>query len=112
MSLRISCLIHGALLVLCSGCTVHKPVVARLIPDADTSEARSFVVAVADKMPLWDADAISRYERVEIATVKADIAMAQQDGDKDSFLEDVNKLHQDWEALLALDILLKEESLT
>ncbi len=70
------------------------------------------MIEVAEKMPLWDADAISRYERAAIATVKADIALAQQDGEKDSFLDDVTKLHQDWEALLALDSLLKEESLT
>ncbi len=43
------------------------------------AEARDYVVAVADKMPLWDADDISRYERAEIATVKADICMAQQE---------------------------------
>ncbi len=68
------------------------------------------MAAVADKMPLWDADAISRYERVEIATVKADIAMAQQEEGKGRFLEYVTKLHQDWDALVALDIMLKEES--
>ncbi len=46
------------------------------------AEARDYVLAVADKMPLWDADAISRYERVEIATVKADICMAQQEQER------------------------------
>ena len=82
------------------------------LPDPEVSEARDFVVAVADKMPLWDADAISRYERVEIATVKADIAMAQQAEEKGQFLEYVAKLHDDWDALVALDEMLKKESLT
>ena len=55
-----------------------------VLPDAEIAEAKDFVVAVADKMPLWDADAISRYELVEIATVKADIAMAQQTEERGS----------------------------
>jgi hypothetical protein len=111
MALRISCLIHG-LLLLVAGCSAHRPVAAPAVPDPEISEAKEFVGAVADKMPLWDADAISRYERVEIATVKADIAMAQQEYEKGSFLEDVAKLHDDWDALVALDEMLKKESLT
>jgi hypothetical protein len=111
MALRISCVVHSALLLLASGCATHKPVSAIILSDPETSEARDFVVAVADKMPLWDADAISRYERVEIATVKADIALAQQEEGRGRFLECVSKLHQDWDALVALDTMLKEESL-
>ncbi len=83
-----------------------------LAPDPETADARDFVLAVAGKMPLWDADAISRYERVEIATVKADIAMAQQRDGQDSFLEYVAKLRDDWDALVVLDERLKRESLT
>ena len=76
---RMSCLIHGVLLLILLGCAAHRPIaVAPALPDPEIAEAKDFVVAVADKMPLWDADDISRYERVEIATVKADIAMAQQ----------------------------------
>jgi hypothetical protein len=63
-------------------------------------------------MPMWDADAISKYERVEIAVVKADIAMAEQSEQEGQFLEYVTKLHEDWDALVALDELLKKESLT
>jgi hypothetical protein len=113
MALRVSCLIHG-LLLLVAGCSAHRPVAAVTVPhpDAEISDAKEFVGAVADKMPLWDADAISRYERVEIATVKADIAMAQQEEEKGALLEDVAKLHDDWDALVALDEMLKKESLT
>src|SRR5271165_6451331 len=107
MGLRISCLIHGVLLLLLSGCAAHKPVAAIALPDPEISEGKDFVVAVADKMPMWDADAISRYERVEIATVKADIAMAQQADETGPFLEYVGKLHDDWDALVALDEMLK-----
>ena len=110
MAFRISCVIH-ALLLLVSGCAVHKPIGTGVLSYPEISEAKDFVAEVADKMPLWDADAISRYERVEIATVKADIAMAQQEEGKGPFLEYVTKLHQDWDALVALDIMLKEESL-
>jgi hypothetical protein len=111
VALRISCLIHGMLLLLALGCAAHRPITAIILPDPVTEEAKEFVVTVADRMPLWDADAISRYERVQIATVKADIAMAQQDNEKPAFLDDVGKLHADWAALLALDEMLKKESL-
>jgi hypothetical protein len=111
MALRLSCLIHGVMLLLVSGCSAHRPAAVPVLPDAEISDAKEFVVAVADKMPMWDADAISRYERVEIATVKADIATAQQDDEKSAFLEDVTKLHDDWDALVALDEMLKKESL-
>jgi hypothetical protein len=110
MALRISCLIHS-LLLLIAGCSAHRPVAAVSVPDPEISDAKEFVGAVADKMPLWDADAISRFERVEIATVKADIAMAQLDEEKGPLLEDVTKLHDDWDALVALDEMLKKESL-
>ncbi len=113
MALRMSCLIHGlAFLLLLLGCAAHRPAAAPVLPDTEISEAKDFVVAVADKMPLWDADAISRYELVEIATVKADIAMAQQTEERAPFLACVARLHDDWDALVALDEMLKKESLT
>ena len=108
----MSCLIHGVLFLILLGCAVHQPIAVEPVPDAEISEARNFVLAVAGKMPLWDADAISRYERVEIATVKADIAMAQQEQEKGPFLEYVARLRDDWDALVALDERLKKESLT
>jgi hypothetical protein len=110
MAIRASCIIHG-LLLLAAGCSAHRPVATIAVPDPEISDAKEFVGAVADKMPLWDADAISRYERVEIATVKADIAMAQQEAEKGPLLDDVTKLHDDWDALVALDEMLKKESL-
>ena len=110
MALRASCLIHGLLLFV-AGCSAHRPVAPVVVPDPEISVAKEFVGAVADKMPLWDADDISRYERLEIATVKADIAMAQQEDEKGPLLDDVTKLHDDWDALVALDEMLKKESL-
>jgi hypothetical protein len=77
MAIHASCLIHGLLLFV-AGCSAHRPVAAVAVSDPEVSDAREFVGAVADKMPLWDEDAISRYERVEIATVKADIAVASR----------------------------------
>jgi hypothetical protein len=82
------------------------------VPDPEISDAKEFVGAVADKMHLWDADDISRYERAELATVKADIAMARKEQETGQFLNDVAKLHDDWDALVALDEMLKKESLT
>ncbi len=111
LALRASCVIHGVLL-LAAGCSAHRPMAVLAVPDPEMADAKGFVGAVAGKMPLWDADDISKYERVEIATVKADIAMAQQEGDKVPFLEDVAKLRDDWDALVALDEMLKKEQLT
>jgi hypothetical protein len=112
MAIRMSCLIHGLLFLLVLGCAAHRPVAATILPDQEISEAKDFVAAVADKLPLWDADAISRYELVEIATVKADVAMAQQTKETAPFLAYVARLHDDWDALVALDEMLKKESLT
>ena len=111
MAIRASCVIHG-LLLLAAGCSAHRPVATIAVPDPEISDAKEFVSAVAGKMPLWDADDISRYERAEIATVKADIAMARREQEKGQFLDDVAKLHDDWDALVALDEMLKKESLT
>ena len=79
MAFRWSCLVHGLLLLVLSGSLTYRPAARPAAPDPEIAAARQFAEAVADKMPLWDADAISRYEGVEIATVKADIAMAQQE---------------------------------
>ena len=110
--MRLSCLIHGVLFLILVGCAAHRPIAVGPAPDAELSEARDFVLAVADKMPLWDADAISCYEQTEIATVKADIAMAQRTAERGPFLEYVARLRDDWDALVALDERLKKESLT
>jgi hypothetical protein len=107
----MSCLIHAALFLILQGCAAHRPIPVEPMPDPEMAEARDYVLAVADKMPLWDADDISRYERVEIATVKADIAMAQQQQERSSFLEYVARLSDDWDSLVALDERLKKESL-
>lgn len=113
MALRMSFLIHGMLFVILLGCAARRPIAVAPVPDPDPeiAEARDYVLAIADKMPLWDADAISRYERVEIATVKADIAMAQQEQERGPFLDYVARLRNDWDALVALDDRLKKESL-
>lgn len=83
-----------------------------VLPNPEAAEARDFVAAVAGKMPLWDADVLAEYERVQIGAVKADIARAQQTQETGEYLEIVSKLHDDWDALIALDELLKKESLT
>jgi hypothetical protein len=111
MGVRWSCLVHGLLLLLLLGCHVHPPVSTPVAPDAEIADAKQFAQAVGDKMPLWDADAISRYERVEIAAVKADVIATLQEDARGAVLEDAARLHEDWNALLALDELLKHQSL-
>ena len=110
MGLRLSLLLHCVLLLLCLGCAHHQPVAVAAPVDDEVSEGKDFVLAVAKKMPLWDADAISEYEQIEIATVKADIAMAEEEEKPGAFMEDVALLQHDWDALLALDEILKKES--
>lgn len=79
--------------------------------DPDVEEARQFVEAISSKMPLWDEDALERYERVEIATVKADIAVAKLQKEPAAFMRMVDKLHDDWDALVVLDEKLKKMEL-
>ncbi len=94
-----------AFLLLLTGCMVRvqHPLVTI---DPVVSEAQGFVEAVSGKMPEWDADAkVACYEQAEIAQVKADIAQARA---MDAhFFEDVAKLHEDWNKLLALDLILQ-----
>jgi hypothetical protein len=112
MALRASCLVHFALFLVFTGCALHLPVGMPSSQDAEVGEAQSFVKAVSEKMPLWDADSLAPYERAEIATVKADIALARQSTERDQFFQLVDKLRDDWDALLALDEMLKKELLT
>lgn len=112
VALRVSCGLHGLLLLLVLGCAARRPLSLPAMPDSQMVAARAFVADVANKMPLWDADAIARYERTEIAIVKADIAMAEQSEQREHYLEYVTRLHDDWNALVALDEMLKKESLT
>lgn len=79
-------------------------------PDAEMAEAKQFAQAVGEKMPAWDADKIACYETAEIAAVKADVLAVLEEDDRDALLEDVDRLHRDWNALVARDEMLKHES--
>lgn len=94
-------------LLMMTGCAIHQPRILMAAPDPMIVEAKQFVHAVAEKMPEWDADeAYARYEREEIATVKADIEVARQER-IGRYFEDVNRLRDDWNKLLALDLMLQ-----
>jgi hypothetical protein len=106
--LRISCLVHLCVIVMLNGCAVRKPAVARV--SQEIMDGRDFVARVDAKIPQWDADQdLARYERVEIATVKADIAMATEADTEADFLRDVTKLREDWDRLCVLDEQLQRE---
>ena len=108
MPLRISCLVHLCVIVMLNGCAARKPVVAGV--SQEIMDSRDFVARVDAKMPQWDADQdLARYERVEIATVKADIAMATEADTEADFLRDVAKLREDWDTLCVLDQQLQRE---
>lgn len=92
------------------GCAVHKPVVVGV--DPLVKEAQQYVMAISEKMPLWDDDVkYVQYEKVEIAVVKADIEVAKRANSEVEFLKDVAKLRKDWDTLCALDDLLRRISL-
>lgn len=94
-------------LLLMTGCAIRQPRMLMVAPDPMIVEAKQFVGAVEEKMPQWDADEdYAKYERREIATVKADIAVARQER-IGRYFEDVNKLRDDWNKLLALDAMLQ-----
>lgn len=92
------------------GCTAHKPVVIGI--DLLVREAQDYVMALSEKMPLWDDDVkLAQYEKVELAVVKADIEVAKRANSEIEFLKDVAKLRKDWDTLYALDDLLRHVSL-
>ena len=97
-------------LVLITGCGLHvRPglPIGAMAPDPMLVEAKQFVGAVEEKMPQWDADEdFAKYESEAIATVKADIAIARQER-HGRYFEDVDKLREDWNKLLALDEMLQ-----
>jgi hypothetical protein len=109
MALRLSCLIHCAVFLFFSAGAMRVPMTTLPSRDASLSEGSAFVKAVAGKIPLWETDDLAPYERVEIATVKADIAMATQVEDEHALLTTINKLQEDWDALIALDAMLRKE---
>jgi hypothetical protein len=112
MAVRISCIIHCFVLLAFSGCALHTLPAGPPFHDTDVTQAKHFVEAVDDKMPMWDTDVLAPYERQAIATVKADIAIARQSQERSALLDSVQKLHEDWDALIALDELLKTVSVT
>lgn len=68
------------------------------------------MASIASKIPLWDVDYTARLETVEIATVKADIAVATQAATEKEFIAAANKLQRDFAVLQALDIRLKQNN--
>jgi len=111
VAVRWSCAIHILLVLVLLGCHAHRPVAAAFAPDVETAAAKQFAQAVAEKMPAWDADGIACYEAAEIAAVKADVMATLKEDDRDALLEDAARLHDDWDALLAKDEMLKHETL-
>src|SRR5271165_5549327 len=100
MGLRLSCIIHACVLLLLTGCSMHRR--AKVTPeDLAVFSGRSFVAEVGGRIPLWDADEKYAWlEKYELATVKADVAAAKNSDTTEEFLKYVNKLHNDWDVLL------------
>jgi hypothetical protein len=95
-----------AALIFLTGCAAHVPPVTIVVgpPDFVVEEAGKFVMAIAEKMPEWDEDKLyAQYETKEIAKVKADILLAKDPKRQATFLDDVDQLNVDWDALCVLD---------
>src|SRR5271165_4585598 len=102
--IRLSCLTHGILLFLITGCAVHIHPAITEPPQFVLADEEAFVAAVAVKMPLWDADEqYAYYEYKQIAKVKADILRTQDPARHSTFSEDVEQLRIDWDVLNEMD---------
>src|ERR1700761_8826036 len=112
MAVRLSCFIHGALLLLFSGCVSQVPAGSLFIRDQRISDASKFVTDVACKLPLWDSDALAPYEQPQLVIVKEDIVLAARARQTDALLKYIDRLHADWDALVALDEILRKVRLT
>lgn len=97
-------------LLLITGCSWHVRPGMPIGPTVDpiVAEAHAFIKQVAHNMPLWDADeAYARFESKQIAQVKIDILRTQDEERKHMFLDDVEQLRKDWNALIAYDEMLQ-----
>ncbi len=108
IAVRFSLICHLAVLLALTGCTMHKPSIAKPTQlDYEATSARDFVQAIAEKMPQWDADEkYAFYEQNELKQVKRDLIAAKEATSNVELLIRVSKLHEDWDALVALDDLL------
>ena len=71
---------------------------------------KKFVIAVEDEIPSWHKDEKYFYwERVELASVEADCAMAHIAKTDEEFYAAVKKLRDDYDVLCALDIMLHKD---
>jgi hypothetical protein len=100
------------LLLIPIGCVRPIKTVPTVIPSiainaSDVQSGREYVNRIIAAMPSWDADALSQYERKEIATVKADVAACEAATDPNTFLAAVDKLVEDSGVLMTLDDNLK-----
>jgi hypothetical protein len=97
------------------GCALRHPAAVdvndTLVLDALVLEAKGYVATVNSKMPLWDADDLGRFERQEIAQVKADIRAAKSAPTPEDILRDANLLEEDFEALMRLDHRLRVDGI-
>jgi hypothetical protein len=74
--------------------------------------ARMKVHDIEHALPSYINDeGLARLERKEIFTVQADIAIIEQETEQDRFFPEVEKLQDDWGALVALDRVLQQEHL-
>jgi hypothetical protein len=112
----LSVALATVLLLLITGCALHRPMalaqLAPAPPDPIMDAAKRYVTAVAGKMPEWDADQpIASYEAQEIARVKADIRAAQDAEPGFDFMRAASRLRYDFEALIELDQRLRSVNL-
>lgn len=77
--------------------------------DIELGRAKEIRDGIAEKLPLWDDDPISRYELGAIQKVKDDLLAVDKVTGRDAFIIAVHKLADDWEDLNDLDIMLGQK---
>jgi hypothetical protein len=80
----------------------------------DTSDdallaAQKYVLDCAKKLPAWDVDVLGQYERAEIARVRLDILVCEDDKDVPEFMSHVAQLEEDVRELKRVDEVLHGE---
>jgi hypothetical protein len=68
----------------------------------DLIVAATHVGVIADELPRWEEDRLARYERAELAAVRADVEACKAATNADEFQIDVEQLTDDLGVLLSV----------
>lgn len=102
-------------LLLCElGCSAHRPRAASLHIAAKAADARreaqeERVREILATLPAYEQDGLARFEGAEILAVTADIDEMFNPLTRHTFAENFKRLNDDWERLVAFDLILQRQ---